>query len=82
MRDYNRSHPQHRVHFMGDDIGAPEAGDRLFARVTDYMREAHPEALQRLEKLYARRTGGTTLAIGKAYDVLIHLHQVREADKL
>jgi erythromycin esterase len=25
---------------------------------------------------------GTTLAIGKAYDVLIPLHQVREADKL
>ncbi|WP_177198804.1 hypothetical protein [Streptomyces colonosanans] len=25
---------------------------------------------------------GTTLTIGQAYDVLIHLHQVRETDKL
>ncbi|MFI2415892.1 erythromycin esterase family protein [Streptomyces sp. NPDC018947] len=53
MRDYNTSHPQQKVHFMGDDISAPKAGDLLFARVTDYMRKARPEALQQLNALYA-----------------------------
>ncbi|MFB7475135.1 erythromycin esterase family protein [Kitasatospora sp. NPDC056184] len=53
MRSYNRSHPRNPVHFLGDDIGAPRLGDGIFERVTSYVREARPDALPRLDGLYA-----------------------------
>ncbi|MEU2561981.1 erythromycin esterase family protein [Streptomyces longispororuber] len=53
MRDHNRRRPRRTVHFMGDDIGAPALGDRIFTRVTSYVREACPRSLPRLEELYA-----------------------------
>ncbi|WP_405685694.1 erythromycin esterase family protein [Streptomyces sp. NBC_00057] len=52
MRDYNRHHPGHTVHFMGDDIGAPALSDEFFGRVTGYVQKNHPEALPRLNELY------------------------------
>ncbi|MBB4892516.1 erythromycin esterase [Streptomyces olivoverticillatus] len=52
MRDHNRRHPGHRVHFMGDDIGAPKVGDDLFERVTGYVRQHHPKSLPRFTELY------------------------------
>ncbi|MFJ2776476.1 erythromycin esterase family protein [Kitasatospora sp. NPDC087315] len=52
MRDHNRRHPGHKVHFMGDDIGAPKVGDDLFARVTGYVQRQHPELLPRFTELY------------------------------
>ncbi|WP_259316951.1 erythromycin esterase family protein [Kitasatospora xanthocidica] len=53
MRDHNREHPQHPVHFVGDDLDFPAIGDQLFDRVTSYVREAAPASLPRLEQLYA-----------------------------
>ncbi|MEF9882219.1 erythromycin esterase family protein [Streptomyces sp. P9-A4] len=53
MRDYNRSHPDRPVHFMGDDIGAPSLNDAFFERVTGYVEKNRPEALPRLNELYA-----------------------------
>ncbi|MET8541119.1 erythromycin esterase family protein [Kitasatospora sp. NPDC004799] len=53
MRDHNRAHPQHPVHFVGDDLDFPAIGDQLFDRVTSYVREAAPASLPRLEQLYA-----------------------------
>ncbi|MET9543868.1 erythromycin esterase family protein [Streptomyces sp. NPDC006627] len=53
MREHNRRRPRHRVRFMGDDVGAPGLGDRIFERVTSYVREAHPRSLPRLVELYA-----------------------------
>lgn len=53
MRDYNSNHPDRPVHFMGDDIGAPSLNDAFFARVTGYVEKNHPEALPRLNELYA-----------------------------
>lgn len=53
MRDYNRAHPARPVHFMGDDIGAPSLDDAFFGRVSGYMEKNHPEALPRLNELYA-----------------------------
>ncbi|MEZ0077014.1 erythromycin esterase family protein [Planotetraspora sp. GP83] len=52
MRDYNRRHPGHTVHFMGDDIGAPTLNDEFFGRVTGYVQKNHPESLPRLNELY------------------------------
>lgn len=52
MRDYNRRHPDRTVHFMGDDLGAPSLDDAFFARITDYVRQNHPQALARLNELY------------------------------
>ncbi len=52
MREHNRRHPRRRVRFMGDDIGAPKLGDRIFDRVTSYVREARPSALPRLVASY------------------------------
>ncbi|MFJ9950495.1 erythromycin esterase family protein [Kitasatospora sp. NPDC091207] len=52
MRDYNRRHPGRTVHFMGDDLGAPSLNDAFFARITDYVRQNHPQALARLDELY------------------------------
>ncbi|MET9295971.1 erythromycin esterase family protein [Streptomyces sp. NPDC003077] len=53
MREYNRRHPHRTVHFMGDDIGAPKLGDDIFRRVTGYVERHHPQALPRLNELYA-----------------------------
>ncbi|MDY0813661.1 erythromycin esterase family protein [Kitasatospora purpeofusca] len=53
MRSHNRSHPRNPVHFLGDDIGAPRLGDRMFERVASYLREARPDALPQLDGLYA-----------------------------
>ncbi|MFF8659162.1 erythromycin esterase family protein [Streptomyces huasconensis] len=52
MREHNRRHPRRGVRFMGDDIGAPKLGDRIFDRVTSYVREARPGALPRLVASY------------------------------
>ncbi|MBD0741234.1 erythromycin esterase family protein [Streptomyces sp. CBMA152] len=52
MRDHNRRHPGHRVHFMGDDIGAPKIGDDLFERVTGYVGRHHAQLLPRFTELY------------------------------
>ncbi|MFB6837857.1 erythromycin esterase family protein [Streptomyces sp. NPDC056361] len=54
MREHNRRHPDHRVHFMGDDLGAPKLGDHIFERVLSSVRESRPEALPRLTELYGR----------------------------
>ncbi|MFE0191616.1 erythromycin esterase family protein [Streptomyces sp. NPDC058989] len=53
MREHNRRHPDHRVHFMGDDLGAPKLGDRIFQRVLSSVGKTRPEALPRLTELYA-----------------------------
>ncbi|MFJ4105325.1 erythromycin esterase family protein [Amycolatopsis japonica] len=52
MRDYNRAHPGRTVHFVGDDLGGPSVDDAFFARITDSVRQHHPEALPRLNRLY------------------------------
>ncbi|MEU7070115.1 erythromycin esterase family protein [Streptomyces narbonensis] len=52
MREHNRRHPDHRVHFMGDDLGAPKLGDDIFERVLASARETRPDALPRLTELY------------------------------
>ncbi|MFI5617915.1 erythromycin esterase family protein [Streptomyces sp. NPDC051567] len=52
MRGHNDRHPGRKVHFMGDDIGAPRVGDEFFERVTGYARRHHPELLARLDALY------------------------------
>ncbi|MFF9851502.1 erythromycin esterase family protein [Streptomyces litmocidini] len=54
MREHNRRHPGHRVHFMGDDLGAPKLGDPIFERVLSSVLETRPEALPRLTELYSR----------------------------
>ncbi|MFB7665890.1 erythromycin esterase family protein [Kitasatospora sp. NPDC056138] len=51
MRDHNRQHPDHPVHFMGDDIGAPGLDELVFDAVTDYVRRTRPESLPRLNDL-------------------------------
>lgn len=53
MRDHNTRHPDRRVHFMGDDLGAPKLGDHIFERVLSSVATARPEALPRLQELYA-----------------------------
>ncbi|MFB6890639.1 erythromycin esterase family protein [Kitasatospora sp. NPDC056327] len=53
MRSHNRTHPQNPVHFLGDDLGLPRLGDRIFERVTSYVGRVRPEALARLTGLYA-----------------------------
>ncbi|MFF7366469.1 erythromycin esterase family protein [Streptomyces tricolor] len=54
MRDHNHRRPDRRVHFMGDDLGAPELGDHVFERVLSSVATARPEALPRLTELYAQ----------------------------
>ncbi|MEV8629263.1 erythromycin esterase family protein [Streptomyces sp. NPDC051079] len=53
MRDHNRNHPNRAVHFMGNDVGAPTVSDEFFGRVTGYVQRNHPDALPRLNELYA-----------------------------
>ncbi|MFI6055759.1 erythromycin esterase family protein [Streptomyces violascens] len=53
MRAYNRSHPQNPVHFLGDDVGFPRLGDKIFNQVTSYVRGARPDVLPQLNELYA-----------------------------
>ncbi|MBD0669465.1 erythromycin esterase family protein [Streptomyces sp. CBMA156] len=53
MRSYNGSHPRKPVHFLGDDLGLPRLGDRIFEQVTSYVRGASPDVLPQLEGLYA-----------------------------
>ncbi|MCP9987981.1 erythromycin esterase family protein [Streptomyces sudanensis] len=54
MRDHNDRHPDRRVHFVGDDLGAPGLGDHIFERVLSSVATTRPEALPRLEQLYAQ----------------------------
>ncbi|MEE1822761.1 erythromycin esterase family protein [Streptomyces sp. BE20] len=53
MRRHNDRHPDRRVHFMGNDVGAPRLGDQVFDRVTSYVRTARPQDLAQVEALYA-----------------------------
>ncbi|MFH9350772.1 erythromycin esterase family protein [Kitasatospora sp. NPDC017646] len=53
MRAYNRSHPQHPVHFVGTDLGFPGIGEQPFAEITAYVRKAAPASLSSVEQLYA-----------------------------
>ncbi|MFD9306998.1 erythromycin esterase family protein [Streptomyces sp. NPDC060048] len=53
MRQYNDRHPGRKVHFMGNDVGAPKLGDAVFERVTSHVRASHPKDLARIESLYA-----------------------------
>ncbi|MEU4953882.1 erythromycin esterase family protein [Streptomyces lavendulae] len=53
MRRYNDRHPGRKVHFMGNDIGAPRLGDAVFDRVLSYVRTSRPQDVARLEELYA-----------------------------
>ncbi|MFJ9110291.1 erythromycin esterase family protein [Streptomyces sp. NPDC102283] len=52
MRRHNDRHPGSRLHFMGNDIGAPGLGDTAFERVVSYIRAARPQDLPRIETLY------------------------------
>ncbi|MFE6747079.1 erythromycin esterase family protein [Kitasatospora purpeofusca] len=53
--DHNdgRQHADRAARTAGGDIGAPGLGDRIFERVASYLREARPDALPRLDGLYA-----------------------------
>ncbi|MFD8023291.1 erythromycin esterase family protein [Streptomyces lavendulae] len=53
MRRYNDRHPGRKVHFMGNDVGAPRLGDAVFDRVLSYVRTSRPQDVTRLEELYA-----------------------------
>ncbi|MFD7620527.1 erythromycin esterase family protein [Streptomyces sp. NPDC059802] len=53
MRRYNDRHPGRKVHFMGNDVGAPKLGDAVFDRVLSYVRTSRPQDVVRLEELYA-----------------------------
>ncbi|MFG2714098.1 erythromycin esterase family protein [Streptomyces goshikiensis] len=53
MRRHNDRHPGRKVHFMGNDVGAPKLGDAVFDRVLSYVRTSHPQNAARLEELYA-----------------------------
>lgn len=53
MRAYNRSGPQHPVHFVGTDLGFPGIGEQPFAEVTAYLRKAAPASLASVEQSYA-----------------------------
>ncbi|MFE7113026.1 erythromycin esterase family protein [Streptomyces sp. NPDC057575] len=53
MRRYNDRHPDRKVHFMGNDVGAPKLGNAVFDRVLSYVRTSHPQDVARLEELYA-----------------------------
>ncbi|MFE3504830.1 erythromycin esterase family protein [Kitasatospora sp. NPDC059146] len=53
MRAYNRSGPQHPVHFVGTDLGFPGIGEQPFSEVTAYLRKAAPASLSSVEQSYA-----------------------------
>ncbi|MGW4890875.1 erythromycin esterase family protein [Kitasatospora sp. NPDC004240] len=53
MREYNLRHPGRTVHFTGGDLGLPGLDDTMFERVLAHVRGTDPEALPRLEALYA-----------------------------
>ncbi|WP_369185445.1 erythromycin esterase family protein [Streptomyces sp. Y1] len=53
MRGHNREHPDHPVHFLGDDIGAPSLDAPVFDAVTDYVRRTRPKSLARVDELLA-----------------------------
>ncbi|RPK46293.1 Erythromycin esterase [Streptomyces sp. ADI92-24] len=53
MRRHNDRHPGRKVHFMGNDVGAPKLGDAVFDRVLSYVRTSRPQDVARLEELYA-----------------------------
>ncbi|WP_236725182.1 erythromycin esterase family protein [Amycolatopsis orientalis] len=85
MREYNRTHPGRTVHFVGDDLGAPSVNDAFFARITDYVRQHHPEALPRLERLYTglRPIDDAFAYLRKPLDERLRLAtQAEEAQKL
>lgn len=50
MRAYNVAHPGDPVLFHGNDSGY--AGPELYDRVTDYIRDTHPDALPAVENRY------------------------------
>ncbi|MFI8264575.1 erythromycin esterase family protein [Streptomyces sp. NPDC085665] len=52
MRRHNDRNPRRKVHFMGNDVGAPKLGDAVFDRVLSYVRTSHPQSVARLERLY------------------------------
>ncbi|MFD3517620.1 erythromycin esterase family protein [Streptomyces sp. NPDC058657] len=52
MRGHNDRHPGRRVHFMGNDVGAPRLGSGIFERVLSYVRAHRRQDLARLEALY------------------------------
>ncbi|MEV7194126.1 erythromycin esterase family protein [Streptomyces sp. NPDC093510] len=54
MRRHNDRHPGRRVHFMGNDVGAPKLGSAIFERVLSHVRVHRPQDLARLEALYAQ----------------------------
>ncbi|MFE6491822.1 erythromycin esterase family protein [Streptomyces sp. NPDC057748] len=53
MRRYNDRHPDRKVHFMGNDVGAPKLGNAVFDRVLSYVRTSRAQDVARLEELYA-----------------------------
>ncbi|MEU0631343.1 erythromycin esterase family protein [Streptomyces sp. NPDC005989] len=53
MRRYNDRHPDRKVHFMGNDVGAPKLGNAAFDRVLSYVRTHRAQDVARLEELYA-----------------------------
>ncbi|MET8747078.1 erythromycin esterase family protein [Streptomyces sp. NPDC004728] len=53
MRRYNDRHPDRKVHFMGNDVGAPKLGNAVFDRVLSYVRASRAQDVARLEELYA-----------------------------
>ncbi|MGW1411008.1 erythromycin esterase family protein [Streptomyces sp. NPDC002403] len=53
MRRYNDRHPDRKVHFMGNDVGAPKLGNAAFDRVLSYVRTSRAQDVARLEELYA-----------------------------
>ncbi|MEU9419046.1 erythromycin esterase family protein [Streptomyces sp. NPDC048272] len=53
MRRHNDRHPGRKVHFMGNDVGAPKLGEAVFDRVLSHVRTSSPQNVARLTELYA-----------------------------
>ncbi|MEV7141255.1 erythromycin esterase family protein [Streptomyces tauricus] len=77
MRDYNRSHPNDPVQFMGNDMGY--AGPESYERVTDHVARAHPRLLERVTELY-RGLAPTTDA-GTYSDAYLKLPLAERAER-
>ncbi|WP_246222690.1 erythromycin esterase family protein [Phytoactinopolyspora limicola] len=60
MRAYNKRHPDDPVQYSGNDIDY--AGPELFDRVTEFVREQHPEQLSTITDLYHGLRPATTMA--------------------